>query len=175
MLTSKPCPNCGARLHLRPETERITCRSCGAEYAVLSRSGEPELKPVLVSQAREVGLSAESAGATANRLRHEIGLLQQIMERSAAESARSLRSRYTLAKLGGSLLAIGLAFRYLLRLQSPWVLAVALVGAVILVAAISSIKGALDDARSARRLRQEAIEAKEAELVRLTGAAGRSE
>jgi hypothetical protein len=168
MLISKPCPNCGARLHLRPETERITCHACGAEYSVMSRSGEPELKPVLVSQAREVGLSAESARATASRLRREIGQLQQIMERGEAESARGLKSRYTLAKLGGSLLAIGLAFRFLLRLQSPWVLVIALVGAIILVAAISAIKSLSDDARSARRLRQEVLDARQAELDRLS-------
>jgi DNA-directed RNA polymerase subunit M/transcription elongation factor TFIIS len=175
MLVSKPCPNCGAKLHIRPDTERITCRACGAEYAVLSRTGSPVLMPVLVSEAREVGLSVESARATAKRLRHEIGLLQQLMKHGEAESARGLKSRYTLAKLGGSLLAIGLASRYLVRLQSPLVLVVALVGAVILVAAISSIKGLTDDARSARRLRQEVIEAKEADLERLRDVTGPDE
>jgi hypothetical protein len=167
MLISRPCPNCGARLHIRPDTERITCRACGTEYAVLSRTGEPVLKPVLVSEAREVGLSVESIQATANRLRREIDEIQRLIDHGNAESARALRPRYTLAKLGAALLAIGLAFRYLVRLQSPWVLVLALVGAVILVAAISAIKGLTDDARSARRLRQEVLEDKLEELERL--------
>lgn len=134
---------------------------------MLSRGGEPVLKPVLVSEAREIGLSAESARATADRLSREIDELQRRIDSSDAESARGLRSRFNLAKLGTALLAIGLGFRYLLRLQSPWVLLIALVGAVILVAAISAIKGHTDDARSARRLRQEVLENKLKELERL--------
>lgn len=172
MLGTQPCPKCGAKLRIRPDAQRLTCGACGAEYAVVSRGGETVLKPVLFGEARAVGLSGESAQAIAGRLRREIGELQRLMDRGETESARGLRSRYTLARLGTALLAIGLAFRFLLRQQSIIVLVVALVGAAILVAAISSIKGLSDAQRSARKLHQEALEAKETELERLRDVMG---
>lgn len=136
------------------------------------RGGDTVLKPIIAGEARAVGASGESTQAEAARLRREIGELRRLMDRGEAEGRRSLRSWYNLARLGTSLLAIGLAFRFLLRQQSLMVLVVTLVGAVILVAAISSIKRLTDAARSARRLRQEALEAKERELERLRDVMG---
>lgn len=172
MLGTLACPNCGAELRVRSDAERTTCGSCGREYAVARRGGDTVLKPVIAGEARAVGASGESTQAEAARLRREIGELRRLMDRGEAEGRRSLRSRYNLARLGTSLLAIGLAFRFLLRQQSLMVLVVTLVGAVILVAAISSIKRLTDAHRAGRKLRQEALEAKERELERLRDVMG---
>ncbi len=172
MLGTLACPNCGAELRVRPDAERTICDACDTEYAVVRRGGDTVLKPVIAGEARAVGASGESAQAAADRLRREIGELQRLMDRGEVQSRRDIRSRYTLARLGTALLAIGLAFRFLLRQQSLMVLVITLVGAVILVAAITSIKGLTDAARSARKLRQEALEAKEREMGRLRDVMG---
>jgi hypothetical protein len=164
---SLPCPNCDAKLRVRPDAQRLTCGVCGTEYAVSLRGRDLVLNPVLSGEARVMGAPDEPARAARERLVYEIDQLRQLMARANTESQRGLRTWYTMTRIGAGLLAAGLAFRFLLRLQSPIVLVVALVGAVILVAAVSSIKGKLDEARAARRLRQEAIDAKEGELARL--------
>jgi hypothetical protein len=164
MLGTLPCPNCRAKLRVRPDAQRLTCGVCGTEYAVSLRGRDLVLNPVLSGEARVMGAPDEAAR---ERLVYEIDQLRQLMARANTESQRGLRTWYTMTRIGAGLLAAGLAFRFLLRLQSPIVLVVALVGAVILVAAVSSIKGKLDEARAARRLRQEAIDAKEGELARL--------
>lgn len=162
-------------MRVDPEAERTTCGDCGAEYAVTLRDGALALKPILAGEARPVGTTGEPAPAATDRLRREIADLRRLMDRSDAESRSDLRSRYTLARLGTALLAIGLAFRFLLRQQGIVVLAAALVGAVILMAAISSIKGITDAQREGRKLRQEALDAKERELERLREQTGRYE
>jgi hypothetical protein len=167
MLITLPCPNCRAQLRVRPDAQRLTCGHCGAEFAVSLRGRDLVLNPVLSVEAQVVGAPEGQAGVARERLGREIDQLRQLMARADAESRRGLRNWYTLTRIGAGLLAAGLAFRFLLRLQSPIVLVAALVGAVILVAGISSMKGQMDEARAARRLRQEAIDAKERELARL--------
>ncbi len=159
-------------MRVRPDEQRTTCAACGQEFAVRFQDGRLALKSVLAGEARTVGATGEPAQAAADRLRREIAELQHLMDRSDAESRRELRTRYTLARVGTALLAIGLAFRFLLRQQGIVVLVAALVGAVILMAALSSIKGIADAQREGRKLHQESLEAKEGELARLRGQAG---
>jgi DNA-directed RNA polymerase subunit RPC12/RpoP len=153
MLISMPCPKCGAKLHIRPETQRIACRACETEYAVLIQDGKTVLKPVLSGEVRPAGPSLEAVQAARDRLQRDIGELRRLMARDEAETQRSLRPRYALAQWGAVLLVIGLALRFLARLQSPIVLVAAVVGAVILLAAISAIKALTGEARAARKLR----------------------
>jgi hypothetical protein len=167
MLMTLPCPNCRAQLRVRPDAQGLTCGDCGAEFAVSLRGRDLVLNPVLSIDAQVVGAPGGQAGAARERLGREIDQLQQLMARADAESRRGLGNWYTLTRIGAGLLAAGLAFRFLLRLQSPIVLVVALVGGLILVAGVSTMKGQMDAARAARRLRQEAIDAKERELARL--------
>ncbi len=159
-------------MRVRPDEERTACGACGQEFSVRFQDGQLTLKPVISGEARPVGTTGEPAQAAADRLRREIAGLRRLMARADAESQRNLRSRYTLARVGTALLAIGLAFRFLLRQQGIVVLVAALAGAVILMAALSSIKGIADAQREGRKLAQESLEAKEGELARLRGQAG---
>jgi hypothetical protein len=145
----------------------VTCGACGTEYVVSLHGRDLVLSPVLSGEARVVGEPEEQTRGARERLGREIDRLRQLMVLAEAEGQRGLSSRYNLARLGTVVLAIGLAFRFLLRQQSPLVLAVALVGAMTLVAALSSIKGLTDAMRTARKLRQEAIDHKERELAQL--------
>lgn len=99
---SMSCPNCGAKLEVAHDGERLACGHCGTESMVRRRGGAVSLRPVVEAIRRvQSGTDRTAAELAIARLRHD---------QEAVKAKQAARHAATRGETVALLFGLGFAF-----------------------------------------------------------------